>query len=372
MGQASRWHQLRTSAATTTRADSITPNNASFVATNSDWTTADSDGTLRSVFWSSFDGSGICPIDYRVPTIDELEAELDSWSSRNSAGAFASSLNLPLAYDRSVSVVTRLWSATESAYPQSEYLYIGEENASIFSQPRGVASSVRCILNAGSAPVIEPLTIDAQTREVAENAANDTAVGVPLITTGEPTGFSITEGDSTTFTIDNSGQITIADNSTLDYEDTTSYALTVQISKDGTAAVTAQVTINITDVPFSIIGTNSTIAENTIFTSTSPTLAGDDRVGTITYTLTGADASLFTINTATGIVTSTAIFDFEAPASVASSNVYPATRRISPSFTIIRGVFGRLVAVYRVVDFFCQSASSDGNFGFIFNFICAV
>ncbi len=56
--------------------------------------------------------------------------------------------------------------------------------------------------------------------------------------------------------IDNSGQITVV--GALNYENTPSYTLTVTASKDG-VDVTAQVTINITDVPFSITATDSTI-----------------------------------------------------------------------------------------------------------------
>ncbi len=119
---------------------------------------------------------------------------------------------------------------------------------------------------------------------------------------------------------------------TFNFTGTPSYTLTVQISKDDTADATATITINVTETvteviaPLTIAGatfsiiennaagvevgtvattgnptalsitaTDSIIAENSSFTSTAPTLAGDDRVGEVTYALTGTDAGLFDI-----------------------------------------------------------------------------
>ncbi len=45
----------------------------------------------------------------------------------------------------------------------------------------------------------------------------------------------------------------------LDFETAASYELTITATKDGTADATAQVTINITDVQFSITADDSTI-----------------------------------------------------------------------------------------------------------------
>ncbi|MBE8167645.1 MAG: hypothetical protein HAW66_04705, partial [Shewanella sp.] len=134
-------------------------------------------------------------------------------------------------------------------------------------------------------------------------------------------------GDSTTFAIDNSGQITVADKTALDFETTPSYALTVQIGKDDAVAVTATITITITDVDeardFNITGIDDdTVKENASFTSATPTLTGETPIGAVTYTLSGDDVSAFTIDPATGTVTSTVVFDFETLTSAATSNVY--------------------------------------------------
>ncbi len=255
-GRPADGHQLRNAATSATLADSITPNSASFITGSEDWTTIDSAGTLRVAAWSSFNGSGICPIGYRVPTEDELLTERDSWLSQDGAGAFASSFNLPRAGFRSSASATTtvssvLWSTTTSSDNKSKYLTMSEDDASSLKGKRESAYSVRCILNEGSNPVpdsVDPLTIANQTREIAENTASGTAVGAALVTTGNPTTFSITAGNTgNAFAIDNDGQITVA-NGVLDFEAKQIYTLIVRISKNGTASKIAQITINITDV----------------------------------------------------------------------------------------------------------------------------
>ena len=64
-----------------------------------------------------------------------------------------------------------------------------------------------------------------------------------------------------------------------------------------------------------------TIAENTLYTGATPSLSGDDPIGTVTYTLEGADQNLFSINAATGVVTMEAK-DFENPEDADENSVY--------------------------------------------------
>ncbi len=40
-----------------------------------DWTDKDSDGSKRKALWEKTDGTSICPVGFRVPTLDELKAE---------------------------------------------------------------------------------------------------------------------------------------------------------------------------------------------------------------------------------------------------------------------------------------------------------
>ncbi len=95
-------HEKSTSGTTTTQATDIDNAGDLFITSSStysnDWAySADGDGSLRSANWSKMDGSSVCPVGFRVPTIDELKAELlDSGSAEihSNADAFNSFLKL--------------------------------------------------------------------------------------------------------------------------------------------------------------------------------------------------------------------------------------------------------------------------------------
>ncbi len=60
----------------------------------------DDNGTTRAANWSKLDGSSVCPVGFRVPTVDEMKAELldvGSAEIRNNADAFDSFLKFPSA-----------------------------------------------------------------------------------------------------------------------------------------------------------------------------------------------------------------------------------------------------------------------------------
>ncbi|KAA0437437.1 MAG: hypothetical protein FXV80_06505, partial [Candidatus Thioglobus sp.] len=179
-GRPADGHQLRNSDDTATKTDSITPNNALFFQRNEDWTTADSDYSLRLAAWSSIDGSGICPVGYRVPTGAELLAERASWSGNNNAGAFASNLKLPAAAQRKQGGIQNsddgfYWANNLNSSGDVQRMTISR---GLFGRPAGSGFSVRCILNEGSTSVpmpVAPLTITDQTSEIVENSANGTA-----------------------------------------------------------------------------------------------------------------------------------------------------------------------------------------------------
>ena len=65
---------------------------------------------------------------------------------------------------------------------------------------------------------------------------------------------------------------------------------------------------------------DANINENTAYTSVTPAITGTP-IGTVSYTLGGADAALFTINSSTGVVSMIAR-DFESPADAGTNNVY--------------------------------------------------
>ena len=118
-----------------------------------DWVSAgiDDDGSIRSANWSKTDGSSVCPVGFRVPTIAELEAELiDAGSAQitNPTDAFNSFLKLPEAGLRGDSANMFLWSSsvesTRSGYIDLESDPGGYYIASRYTV-RTFGGSVRCM-----------------------------------------------------------------------------------------------------------------------------------------------------------------------------------------------------------------------------------
>jgi hypothetical protein len=69
---------------------------------------------------------------------------------------------------------------------------------------------------------------------------------------------------------------------------------------------------------------HSSVFENIVFTSPTPTLTGDSRVGDITWTIGGEDADKFTINAKNGVVSMIAR-DYEKPVDKDKDNDYKVT-----------------------------------------------
>jgi hypothetical protein len=95
-GRFSDGHQCRTSNTTATLSSVDQPAHGDFIlGPNSpyDWRSPQNDN-----LWQGVNGiNNPCPSGYRLPTEAELDLELLSWSSNNSAGAIASPLKLPMA-----------------------------------------------------------------------------------------------------------------------------------------------------------------------------------------------------------------------------------------------------------------------------------
>ena len=94
-------HESNTSSTTTTQASVITSVGSLFIKQNIDWTSADSARTLRAANWAATDGSSVCPSGYRVPTVDEIEAETTdltgTYAVSNATDVFNGFLSLPSA-----------------------------------------------------------------------------------------------------------------------------------------------------------------------------------------------------------------------------------------------------------------------------------
>ena len=104
--------------------------------------------------WQGVNGAfNPCPSGYRLPTQAELDAEIASWSSNNSNGAFASPLKLPVAGYRDsngtltvVGSVGRYWTSTVSIL-NSIGTFISGSTAFTNTYSRNLGYSVRCIKN---------------------------------------------------------------------------------------------------------------------------------------------------------------------------------------------------------------------------------
>jgi hypothetical protein len=173
--------------------------------------------------------------------------------------------------------------------------------------------------------VNESPTIANQTFTIAENAANGTLVGNVLAAdpdAGTTLTYSITAGNlSGAFAINNqTGAITVANGSLLDYEALASYGLAVRVS-DGALNQTATATINLTNVNESPTIANQTfsVAENSANgTLVGNVVAGDPDTGTsLTYAITSGNSSgAFAINSLTGAITvaNGSLLNYEAQA----------------------------------------------------------
>ena len=148
------------------------------------------------------------------------------------------------------------------------------------------------------------------TRAIAENTASDTNIGTPVAATDPDTGDTLTYtlggADAESFRIDNTnGQLRTS--AALDYETKTSYSVSVSVSDDNGSSDSIDVMINVTNVneapSFATTTATRSIAENTAANTNigaAFTATDADTEDTLTYTLEGADAASFRIDSATG------------------------------------------------------------------------
>jgi hypothetical protein len=177
---------------------------------------------------------------------------------------------------------------------------------------------------------------DSAANTVSEAAANGTAVGITAFATdGDATNNAVTfslvdaHGDPVTggpFAIDaNTGVVTVADNSQLDYETAASHTIYVKAtSEDGSSAMHS-FTIALSDANEDGSGAISDIdaAANAVSEDAAPgTVAGitafasdPDGTDAITYSLTDDAGGRFTIDPHTGVVTVAGGLDRESAAS---------------------------------------------------------
>jgi hypothetical protein len=156
-GRGADGHQKRNSATTTTLSTTDVPGNGNFILAPSfpnDWRSS-----LNINLWQGKNGTNNpCPSGFRLPTFEEWTAEVISWSSKNSVGAFASPLKLPMGGNRDrgngsfkdVGTMGGYWSSTvndpTSNFRSSFRLFISSNTATMYDPwLRADGMSVRCI-----------------------------------------------------------------------------------------------------------------------------------------------------------------------------------------------------------------------------------
>jgi hypothetical protein len=155
-GRGADGHQIRTSATTTTLSNSDQPGNGNFILVPGNSLSFDWRSPQNTNLWQGVNGlNNPCPSGYRLPTDAELDAERNSWSSNNAAGALASPLKLPLAGYRnfidgsvaSLGGAGYYWSSTVNGTDSRSLSFTSSSAILTNFDRRGYGNSVRCIKN---------------------------------------------------------------------------------------------------------------------------------------------------------------------------------------------------------------------------------
>ena len=177
----------------------------------------------------------------------------------------------------------------------------------------------------------EPVITTGQTFSVSEAAANGTSLGIVAATDPDTVGmlqnWTILSGnDDGVFAINAAtGELTVADNTNLDFETTSSYTLFLAVYDGPNMSGGESVEINVTDINESVVGpvTDSNAAANTVAedaivgTTVGITALATDADGTdtVTYSLSDDAGGLFTIDANTGVITVANALDYETATS---------------------------------------------------------
>ena len=159
------------------------------------------------------------------------------------------------------------------------------------------------------------LTVTMFSNSVPESSAVGTSVGVTSAfdPEGVDTVLSLSGEDASKFTIDNDGNIKIAE--ILDYENKDNYRITI-VSTAGDDVTEKTISVNVSDVDevptIALQNTANSFAETSSVGTTVINVTGTDpESGAISYSLSGSDSSKFTID-ASGNVKISSTLDYEA------------------------------------------------------------
>ena len=152
----------------------------------------------------------------------------------------------------------------------------------------------------------------------AANFTESSAVGTTIMTASapDPEGgtitYSLSGTDAAKFTIDADGTVKIA--SLLDYETKDNYSITVTAT-DGTHSLSTAISVSLTNVnedqSVNVTMADAAITEASVVgTTVAITSVIDPEGGTVTYSLSGTDANMFSIDT-DGTVKIASLLDYE-------------------------------------------------------------
>jgi VCBS repeat-containing protein len=175
-----------------------------------------------------------------------------------------------------------------------------------------------------------PHNLTSSSLVIEENLADGSLVGTTTIYDidgGDSFTYSLVDDSLGRFAIDvNTGEIRVANSGLLNYENTTSHDVTVRVMDAAGAMIQRVFTVALTDVdefdvtaPIDTQLTINAVHEN-LAAGTEVGIAAfasdfDATTNAVTYSLTDNAGNRFSIDTITGIVSTTAILDFEARSS---------------------------------------------------------
>ena len=182
-------------------------------------------------------------------------------------------------------------------------------------------ASVTADITGNQAPTA--ITLSAST--FAENAAG-ASVGILSVTdpdSGETFTYSISGTDKDSFELSGT-TLKLKDTISANFEADASYSITLTATDSADNTVSKDYTITVTDVndaPSITSSSTSSVSENT---SAVITLTGTDPDSdTLVYSISGGDdASLFTINSASGALSFSTAPDYETPTDSDKNNIY--------------------------------------------------
>lgn len=216
---------------------------------------------------------------------------------------------------------------TDSGADNVYNLTVGVDDGNGGTASQQIAITVTDVRDTNEIPVIT----SGNSASVAENQTSAIAV-VATDADGDTLTFSLSGTDSTLFAVSSTGVVTFT--AAPDFEvpaDANAdnvYNFTVAVDDGNNGTASQNIAVTVTDVndnnssPVITSGASASVAENQ--TSAISVVATDADGDTLTYSLSGTDASLFSVSS-TGVVTFNAAPDFETPADAGANNVYDVT-----------------------------------------------